>query len=174
MYVSLDLETGGLNYDMDILQIAAVKWDHEDIMKCSYVDIIIKLPYYRMEPYAAWLNRDILKRVADGEGVDGYDEAWDMLEDFIGDKVFAVGKNVSGFDLRFIENHGFPVRDYFHYRALDVGTFFATPEGIPSLSGVLNQVSLPKSLESSGKLHDALWDARVCLHIASEYLRVGR
>jgi DNA polymerase III epsilon subunit-like protein len=169
MYVSIDIETGGLDIDMDILQIAAVKWDSDEVMDCSFIDIIIKLPFYLMEPFAANMNRELLRILAENEDeriVDGYEEAWARLSLWLDGKYFAMGKNVSMFDLPFLENKGFPCVDYFRHKVLDIGNLYATRKGIPSLSQILKR----EPVDIPGKLHDALYDARACVALGARRL----
>lgn len=172
MYVSIDIETGGLNFSTDILQVAAVKWNHEDINQCSYIDFVIKQPQLIVEPFAARMNASIIADMVETSGkcVDGYDEAWATLGGWLGDeKVFAIGKNASMFDLPFMTLKGFPIGKHFHHRVLDAGSLYATCTGIPNLTQILGQIKTPCPVE--GVLHDALYDARVTLWAVQEALR---
>ena len=168
MYVSLDIETGGLNHGMDILQIAMVKNDRYDIMECSHLDIIIKKFVYKVEPFAAAMHPqlwNILKEGTDPRIVDGYKAAWAKIGAFLGvAKNFALGKNVGLFDLPFMANHGFQWERFFRHRLCDVGTLYSTPEGIPSLKELMEKY--PEVTIPGDGYHDALWDARLTLLLA--------
>jgi oligoribonuclease (3'-5' exoribonuclease) len=137
--------------------------------------MIIKLPFYMMEPYAARLNAGLISIIDAGTDtrlVDGYDAAWDYLESWLGqDRWFAVGKNASMFDLPFMEQHGFEVRNHFKHRVLDAGSLYATPEGIPSLPEILEQVESYGIVNPiKGNLHEALYDARLTLWVTQRAL----
>jgi hypothetical protein len=73
-----------------------------------------------------------------------------------------LGQNVGQFDMMFLKGlKGWPGQ-YFHYRCCEVGSLYATREGVQSLS------SLSKELGSKipGNPHEALYDARVALACA--------
>lgn len=175
MYVSIDLETGGLyKEEADILQIAMVKWDHEDIMKCSHIDMVIKRPSYQVSAFAANMNRDLFEVLAKDEDprIVSVDDSYELFHSFLrsDEKHYALGKNAGTFDLPFLEQHDYGWEGYFKHRVLDVGCLYATAAGIPSLSDILEYVPLPEALQECGSLHHALWDARVTLYLAQRAL----
>jgi hypothetical protein len=148
-----------------------VKWDNDDVNKCSYVDVILKSECYIVEPVAAVMNAGLFAALA--EGVDPRimeeDEAFDVLETFLGDtRYHCIGKNASTFDLPFLEAHGFEWKRHFKHRVLDAGSLFATPEGVPSLTGILDQLG---ECPVSGELHQAAYDARVTLWAVQQALK---
>lgn len=170
MYVSLDIETGGLSHDTSVLQIAMVKDDAPRIEDCSYIDFIITAERYVVEPFAANLNKKLFEILAEGTDprIRTWDEAMDGIDEFLGDeKYFAVGKNASTFDLPFLMNHGFQWQEYFRHRVLDVGSLYATADGVPSLPQIMERYPMPLP---EGALHQALWDARVALVYARRAL----
>jgi hypothetical protein len=165
MYVSVDIETGGLDFNCSILQVAMIKWDSDNIEECRSIDIVIKLPTYRVEPYAANMNKDLFKAICDSDPrvVEGYTAAWNKLYNFLGfEKYNALGFNVASFDLRFLETHGFDVKRNFLHRSLEVNSLYAQKSGLGKKWVTPDFV---------GKKHEALYDAKVALWSAMEKLK---
>lgn len=180
MYVSIDIETTGLNTVKDqVLEFAAVVWDHEDVMDCSFFECRIYWERLQGQPYALWLNRDYIEALKDvnpdqNNGNLPFGWLWpsnfgkdfrQWLDDQGICKAHALGKNYAGFDELFLKRmNGWP-DDHFKTRYLDVGTLAANRLSIPSLFDIKISRAIP------GLQHSALHDARYALQVAIERLK---
>jgi oligoribonuclease (3'-5' exoribonuclease) len=190
MYVSIDIETTGLNHGKDqVLEFAAVLWDKEDVMECSWFRRRIYWERLSGSPYALWLNRKYIEALKDvvckGGKLYVNDEVsslwvWpkDLGRQFAEwmdkqgiKKVFPLGKNVAAFDMDYLGRLGGWPKELFKYRALDVGTLAATRLSIPSLFDI--KINEDVLLRLEGKQHEALYDARYALQVAMERLGTG-
>ncbi len=160
-YVSLDIETTGLDPKRcQVLQLAMVLEDTE------YPDTpILDLPHWceaihwkglHGEPYAFSMHSKLLKLCADGERstppIPFYDfaECWLQDHDVTPDnRITVAGKNVAGFDLRFLPDQ---ITGCFHHRCLDPGSVFVDwdQQHLLSLGDLID----------AKVAHDALQDAR--------------
>ena len=150
-YVSIDIETLGLNIQKcDVIEFGAVI----ETMEVSdggvlFVDPLDQLPTFQCyftkdddlyvgEPYAMWMNQEILKRIADRRTgytympIDMLDECFaDWLHEHdmvLEDRVVIAGKNVQGFDLPFLCRHGFGRKFRMDHKVIDPGTLFFDPK----------------------------------------------
>jgi len=177
MYVSIDIETTGTNVNKDqVLEFAAVVWDHEDIIDCSFFERRIYWERLNGQPYALWLNREYIEALKDVKVINGcLPHGWlwpkklgpifrKWLDDQGIQKAHPLGKNYAGFDQQFLEKmNGWP-QDHFKHRYLDVGTLAANRLSIPNLFDIKISRNIP------GNHHKALHDARYSLQIAMERL----
>jgi DNA polymerase III epsilon subunit-like protein len=180
-YISIDIETTGLNVQSDqILEVAAVLWepDGNDVMKFPYYQRYVKWDVLRGSPRALTMNAKIIEMMANlgnshlGDGwvrignLGPSFKNW-LLNHGIQDSrgLHVIGKNVSGFDLRFLEK--VPNFPEFSHRCLDVGALYAGTQGVPSTDELLARYPLPGI---PGKGHEALYDARVALALAMKRL----
>lgn len=164
-YVSLDIETTGLDPRTDqVLEVAMVLENTDDIKPIKdlpYARWIFKHPKIVGDHFATQLNRDLIEECQES-GSDPED-AWASIEEWstyrayrdvpVEDKLFVAGKNVGSFDLQF-----FPltIRQLFHHRTIDPGSVF------------IDWITGPKSLgELLGRevKHNALDDARAVIEI---------
>lgn len=160
-YISLDIETTGLDPETcQVLELAMVLEDTENIQPVDdlpHFRILIEPPGpIRGEPYALWMNAELLQDIATGQGIlesqafrkarnwlitQGYDTHKDS-------RAFVAGKNVAGFDLKFLPK---TLISCFHHRVIDPGSVFMNWEkGPQSLSALLG----------SQVTHNALQDAK--------------
>lgn len=145
-YVSIDIETTGIDSKSQILQIAAVYDDgvgHID--RLLFIDLPIKHKTIEYaEPYALGMNADLLKNMNNKE-FKSYSpsEAANALIEFLrivkiqcDKKVMLAGKNVAVFDIpkirTFLESdtskdnfyHLPEFNDTIDYRSLDIGSLY--------------------------------------------------
>lgn len=175
MYVSIDIETTGINTAKDqVLEFAAVVWDREDVMECSFFECRIYRERLNGQPKALHMNRDYIEELKDIELPLPYGWLWPgnfgknfrrWLDSQGIVKAFPLGKNYAGFDKQFLERmDGWP-GDHFNQRYLDVGTLAANRLSIPSLFDIKINRTIP------GVPHSALYDARYALQIAMDRLK---
>lgn len=179
-YLSIDIETTGIDERSEILQISGVLDNGGKIEELVTFDMPIKhesLDY--CEPYALGMNAELLKKMMD-KNFETFEPklAASYLVDFMEKmsttyldekgkptKVMFAGKNVASFDIpklrKFIEKHQNPhsgLLEKFdkltHYKTLDVGSLYYDVFG--------DNVSLSKINELTGRKevsHNALDDA---------------
>lgn len=171
MYLSIDIETTGLKPEChQVLEVAAVlDWDRP-LMDCPTFHMIVDPGDIVGTPYALAMNAELLRAIADGDGVrpltftDRFHD-WLMCNGVSPDnKVTLLGKNVASFDWQFLRRMpSFPTACV-NYRFLDIGSLYATRDGIDGQSELADV--LAKDLDIPGKPHEALYDARVSLALA--------
>ena len=172
MFLSLDLETGGLNRGFhSILEVGAVLFDretrHEFQCLVENDDII-------GDPFALAMNVDVLREISAATkdrtkgGLIHHREVTTWMHAFIrnhtSERIVVCGKNVAGFDLRFLEQlPGYDVLSkLFLHRCLDVGPMYIEPNDVvpPDLKLCMERAGLDGSVS-----HRALDDARVVEHL---------
>jgi|WetSurMetagenome_2_1015567.scaffolds.fasta_scaffold02484_25 oligoribonuclease len=177
-YVSLDIETTGLNPDTcQVLQIAAVFDDtSKPLEEAKIFNSLVRHPIYQGEPYALQLNAEIFyalsnETLANSSGkslfrghevqrdpishVATYLQCWLKTLPISG-KALLAGKNVSSFDLAFLRKLPNWSDKYFAHRVLDVGPLYVRPTDtyIPSTEECIRRAFLPDVVT-----HDAVDDA---------------
>jgi oligoribonuclease (3'-5' exoribonuclease) len=180
-YLAIDLETSGLDKkNHQILEIGAVFNDPSlPLLECPTFQSLVSHENISGTPFALEMNQDLIARIADGEG-DPLEEVLESLATWVRgltieykvERVHPLGKNVAGFDMPFLNeaDQWDILASSFHYRCLDVGSLFATPNGISSQSALLEQVALDE--EIPGEPHTALFDARVSLGLARQFWEI--
>jgi len=174
-YLALDIETTGLDPDQNqILEIGAVfNNPSERVIDCEAFAMLVNPGTIVGDPFALVMNIDLLQAIADNDGAAVPTEAaidflmdWlvDIRQTYGVDKFHLLGKNVGGFDLQFLKKVRGWRNDFFHYRHLEVGSMYATPEGIDG-QGELSE-NVAHAYEIEGRQHSALYDARVSLALA--------
>lgn len=142
-YVSIDLETLGLNYQTcDMIEFGAVVDDlkvQAPLEELPRFHCYIEKENYRGEPYAMAMHSKILKRIATKEKGWKYVSDRDLGRKFlfflgdvgfkIGDVLTIAGKNYGTFDRDFLkEVPGFfqtiNASGRFHHRVFDIGPLF--------------------------------------------------
>jgi oligoribonuclease (3'-5' exoribonuclease) len=166
-YLSLDVETTGLDPQQDqLLQVAMVVEDSDvdmPVEELSSINLLVLHPRYVGNAYALGLNGSILRRISGQEPTDlqkiAIADLPAMLLQFInlnfpGQRVTVAGKNAAGFDIPFMP---FSVRERFRHRVIDPGSVFVdwSKDMLPSL-GDLTQDTVA---------HDALEDARDVIRV---------
>lgn len=146
-YVSLDLETTGLNPDTcQVLEIAAILEDttrgDRPLEDLPSFHAVIHWPYLQGESFALRMNWPIVLEAAD-HGREAA-EVWHEFELWLSlygvDKStrgVLAGKNVAGFDRRFLP---MAVSERFHHRTIDPGSVLIdwdkeTPPSLGELTG---------------------------------------
>lgn len=173
----IDIETTGLEPQEDhILAVGCVLMDTEDTSQAVW-DLpsffkIFKWSRVSGNPFALWLNRDLLQIIADGKDKNLIDpEKFDSaLREFLVDNgydpnsVIVGGKNVAGFDIPFLKNYLETVG--FNHRTVDPAMFFIRRGDIkpPDLKTCLARCGIIKEVA-----HTALQD---CYDVA-QCIRAG-
>jgi len=192
-YVSLDIETTGLDpKTCQVLQVALVV-ENTDADPLPPVEDLLTLDLglwatsYTGEPYALGLNEKLLTALRAVHGVESEAEhngrtlrivrngnGWLEVKSFLetlGKKTTAAGKNVAGFDLKFVAHAAPDVAAMFSHRTIDVGSvamgaksdFWNT--GVPSMGDLLETEVVHDAL------HDARDNIRVIRRLTSNYGR---
>ena len=183
MYVSIDVETTGLDTDkFQILQLGAVAWTNDDINECLTFEMNLdptrgepRGNYGRSivgDPYALALNGWLLKEIADGKGAchsTVRDEFGQFLHQFNtragvvqgGGYIWAVGQNFGAFDWPFLKNIPGFQKKLFSHRFTEVGTFMADRDG--PHSGTEDFTRIAEKYNIQGEVHHALFDAKCTL-----------
>lgn len=191
-YVSIDIETTGIDDKSHILQISAVYDDLKSpVSKLKTIDLPIKYDVLtHCEPYAMGMNADLLKKMMskDFKTYSPFD-AVDALIGFLLEvqeidekgrtqKVVLAGKNVASFDIPKIKNFVADVGGFYgvdqlnqllHYKTLDVGSlYYDTFKDNVSLSKINELTNRP------AVSHNALDDAFDVVHAVRHKLGVSR
>lgn len=159
-YVSIDIETTGLNpVNHNILEFGAVIDDTENLLSLKdlpkfHCYILPPREGYKGDPFALWLNNNILEKIAKKDKYPQYNflEPSDvgkqfkkfLLENKI-EKVKASGKNFATFDKPFIDNlPDFKDLVKFHHRIFDPGSlYFAKSDTeIPDMKKILERMGV--------------------------------
>lgn len=147
-YISIDIETTGIDDRSEILQISGVIDDGSDINNLPTFDMpIMHESIEYSEPYALGMNAELLKKMMD-KNFNTYSPEnavknllkimytfCDKYKDEKGrdQKIMFAGKNVASFDIpklrKFIMKHGTncQLKDFdrmVHYKTLDVGSLY--------------------------------------------------
>lgn len=163
-FVSIDIETTGLNPKKhQVLEFAAVYWQNDELITDQpWFRYIIDPGRITGDPKALEMNANLIEAIANGAGLPlGYVltkfKVW-LLELGISpdNRGTIVGKNFGSFDLQFLKRSGVWPDNFFSHRILDVGSLYATIDGIPKTEDVC-EASIP------GEQHEALYDARFAL-----------
>jgi len=174
-YIALDIETTGLDPETcQILEIGAVYNDmSRPVAKCQTFERLIDHKTITGSPYALRMNANLISRIADGEGVDLDGAVADLMcwitylanrDKF--DTVHLVGKNVGSFDVPFLKRVPSWQAFLFHYRCLEVGSMYATPDGISGQAELI--ANIERMYEIPGREHEALHDAMVSLALVRD------
>ncbi len=185
-YVSIDIETLGLDpIYCDVIEFGAVLetmvCDERGASAVKLGDLPSFHCYltkpnnvYRGEPYAMWMNANILKRIADREPGHQYIPG-DMLDEVFAEwlaehdmkgKIVIAGKNFQAFDMRFLQYLGFGSKFKIHHRGIDPGSMFFDPltqDVPPSLADCLKLCKVQKEVAHTA-VEDALDVIRCIRH----------
>ena len=171
-YFSLDIETTGLNPETcQILEVAIVFDDFANpkpVNELPYLQFYVNHEQIQGEPYALAMNAEIIKRLVAKNKKDKFVHSDHIFRQIISwitrldgvrpGKVTLAGKNLAGFDLRFLEKVNGWDKQCFHHRAIDPAMFYLESEDHepPSLKVCMERAGLGDVT----KAHDALEDAR--------------
>jgi len=176
-YIAIDIETTGTDPETcQILEIGAVIVDPElKVMSCpvfnEIVDPIKDDGMLHGSSYALAMNQHLLDHIATNNCL-SVDQGVDRMMDWVAhwqevmgvDEFHPLGKNVGSFDIPFLKRVPSWRQDFFHYRCLEVGSMYATPEGIDGQAELIKQIEL--AYDIPGDEHTAVHDARVSLALA--------
>ena len=177
-YVSIDIETTGLDPDTcQVLEIGAVIHDPaKPLLECPTFRACVKHDVITGSPRALQMNARLLEEIAEGGGEwkgDACARFREWLEthlpigDLTANYIHALGKNVGTFDLVFLNKISTWPRWLFHYRSCDVGSMYATQDGIDGQEELGCEIA--DDLSIPGEPHDALYDALVSLALARDF-----
>ena len=181
-YFSLDVETTGLNPDhSQILEVALV---YEDSDSQIPVEELPKRQFYVThktiygEPYALDMKEEIIDRIcirqAGYEYVPDYDVYYEMIDwmrsHLPKGKLLLAGKNVSTFDLRFLERLPNWCSDNFHHSSIDPTMFYMRSDDSvpPSLDACMYLAGLGRIT----KANDALEGARDVVRLIRKHFNI--
>lgn len=158
-YVSLDLETTGLDPKCAVLEVAVVLEDTQ----AHPLPRVEDLPHYRVviqptqmfmaQVVALQMNRDLLE-TAQASGVPE-ELAWTALEDVLrgwgisaANRGVLAGKNVSGFDRKFLPPQ---INRLFHHRCVDPGSVLIdwSRDLVPGMRDLLGEDAKHTALEDA-------------------------
>ncbi len=165
-YVSIDLETTGLDRKRDqILMVAMIVEDTKNKLpreKLPTFACFVQHGRYEGSPFALWLNGWIFEALAkkDESKYPIYSahqwpaKALEFLGQHFGDeRAVAAGKNVAGFDIQFLPDE---IKNRFIHRTIDPGSAFMNWD----LDKPQSLDEIKKNLGIDGEVtHDAVDDA---------------
>lgn len=187
-YFSLDIETTGLDpVNCDVLQVAIVRdeingTEQPPVNDLPYFEAIIHHNTLLGEPYALAMNVDLIRAISHGTPSSKYTIAYHGREvpvvqdpetmaaralEWLGQfprPWIVAGKNVAGFDLRFLPEE---LTKAFHYEAIESGSV-----ALGARTDYWHRSAPPhlKELDSKNPHpHDALEDARAVVRILRNY-----
>ena len=170
-YVSIDIETTGLNPDKhQILEFGAVIDDGSPIDECPTFRYIVKHDQICGDPYALAMNQELLYEMANpGTTMFGIENlftqfnAWLHVQGLT-EKIVVAGKNYANFDLRFLEKLvGWNTIEFDH-RIIDVGNLYWRPSEdgayLPPMGKCLKRAGLDPTVT-----HHAIDDAKQVIQL---------
>ena len=175
MYVALDLETTGLDSDRhQVLEFGAVFNDFtKPVRKCDiYREAVDPGGDIVGNAFALQMNAKLLREIATTAcpiledvliGFSTWLRAHGIGRDL---KATLVGKNIGSFDVQFLNRVRYWPGEWLSYRYLDVGSQWATTEGISGQAKLCKEVAERHGLV--GVEHTAVYDAQVSLALARE------
>jgi oligoribonuclease len=191
-FVSIDIETTGLNPDTDdILEVGAVIGDFKSsvpVKDCPTFHCYILKGSYKGNPYALSMHPTILRRIATVEKPYRYitpENFNSHFERFLVDNDIGysdrsqtkvsftpAGKNFAAFDLQFLNRH-FKFSDYFSvaHRVLDPAILYFDVENdtmLPNTSECMKRAGIEGEVA-----HTAVEDAQVVVDLLKRKLPYG-
>lgn len=185
-YVSIDIETTGIDDKSHILQISAVYDDlRSPIAELKTIDLPIKWDVMtHCEPYAMGMNAELLKKMMSRDFVTHtQDQAMEHFMKFLyavvdasGQKnIIFAGKNVASFDIPklniFMSKSDYKLKEFkrlTHYKTLDVGSlYYDVFKDNVSLS------EINKLTNRAAVSHNALDDAFDVVYAVRHKLRIN-
>lgn len=190
LYISLDIETLGLERVAPIIEFGAVlaNWMTGEMLdKCH--TYVTHDRYNNCEPFAMSMHPHILRRIATREegyeythidNLTAYFDAWidrctDRYPEFGDQKFVLAGKNLATFDLPMLECQceGWYewASKFVHHRVIDPGNLFWIPHldlVIPNSDLCRERASIKRNEEEK---HNALADAEDVVEMIHSYVR---
>lgn len=188
-YVSIDIETTGIDDKSHILQISAVYDDLKSpVSKLLTIDLPIRYDVMtHCEPYAMGMNAKLLENMMKKDFVT-YDkrDAGAKLLNFLTEvqetdekgrkqKIIFAGKNVASFDIPKIKlflastGYGTAFDNIIHYKTLDVGSLY-----YDVFKDNVSLTEINKLTNRAAVSHNALDDAFDVVHAVRHKLGVNR
>ncbi len=187
-YVSIDIETTGIDERCHILQISAVYDDLKSpVSELKTIDLPIRYKTLtHCEPYAMGMNAELLKKMMSKDfKTYTQQEAIKALLDFLESvqelnekgnkrKIVLAGKNVASFDIPRLRNFftGESVNTFdnlLHYKTLDVGSLY-----FDVFKENVSLTEINKLTNRAAVSHNALDDAFDVVHAVRHKLGVNR
>jgi len=171
MYVAIDIETTGLDPETcEVLEIAMVADVRTlSVRDCPAIRLVIDSGDTVCGQHKALaMNASLLAYIDRGNGVE-LEIAMKQLNRWMSDNTSpgfctALGKNVGSFDWQFLKRlKDFPAHRFEH-RFMDVGSLYATGEGMISQASLIPQIAQEAAIP--GCEHEAVYDARMSLALA--------
>lgn len=177
-FVSIDIETLGLNRKAPIIEVALVvaDWDTQHIIE-EWESVVVHDRYDNCEPYAMSMHSELLRTISQAAFSDvthidslGYELNW-VLNKY--GKITFAGKNAAGFDLPMLEEQ-IQLSRYiaYDYSVLDVGTLFWDPNQdsrLPNLETCKRRAGVDTPIA-----HRALQDARDVVSCVFHWVKTKR
>jgi len=177
-YVSLDIETTGLNPEnCQVLEIGAVIDDGTTpIEECPTFHCYVDHGLILGEPFAVSMHETILRRIATHEEGYTYLQPWEVatrFHDFLkehgldseNEKIVVAGKNYASFDARFLSKiTSWDKHIQVHHRILDPAALYWQPETdgveLPDTKTCMERADIPGEVA-----HTAVEDAQVVVRL---------
>jgi DNA polymerase III alpha subunit (gram-positive type) len=165
-FISLDIETLGLNVDAPIIEVGAVCAESiRQTILSTFHTYVFHPTYDNCEPYAMSMHPTILKRIANREEPYTYCAIRNLTKHFRNwaceffpnqEPITFAGKNVASFDLPMLEKQAKFNQLHYHHRTLDPGSMFWNPldTRVPGLQQIIERERLEAEVT-----HTALDDA---------------
>jgi DNA polymerase-3 subunit epsilon/ATP-dependent DNA helicase DinG len=159
-FVSIDLETTGLNANSDtIIELGAVRFRGDQILD-RYQTFVN--PGRRIPPFIQQLTSITPAQI---ERAPTFNQVADQFADFIGDAPI-VGHNVA-FDIGFLRSHHLPLANP-NYNTWDLASIFLPTLPEYNLSALATRLGLDHS-----QAHRASADAEITAHVFHRLLKIG-
>jgi len=177
-YVSLDIETTGLNPEnCQVLEIGAVIDDGTTpAEECPTFHCYVDHGLILGEPFAVSMHQTILRRIATHEEGYTYLQPWEVatrFRDFLkehgldseNEKIVVAGKNYASFDARFLSKiTSWDKHIQIHHRILDPAALYWQPETdgveLPDTKTCMERADIPGEVA-----HTAVEDAQVVVRL---------
>ena len=153
-FISLDIETLGLNVNAPIIEVGAVCADSiTQTVIDTFHTYVFHSSYDSCEPYAMSMHPVILKRIANREEPYTYCSIRKLTKHFANwadeffsptDPITFAGKNVGTFDLPMLEKQANFNQMHYHHRTIDPGCMFWTSldTRVPGLQTIIEREGL--------------------------------
>lgn len=181
-YVSIDLETTGLNPDTcDIIEFSAVIEDTEKLLPIDELPVYhryIKKDVYKGQPYALFMHSELFKKInndsenlfscLEHELIPGFIN-W-LYENNLTNKINVAGKNFFAFDNLFLRQLPHYEDIKFYHRVIDPAILFLdikTDNNLPDLKTCLDRSGIKETVS-----HTATEDAIQVIKLIRKYYNI--
>lgn len=174
-YLSLDIETTGLNKEKSLIIQLAARVVNEDLTVSEPFNILINHEEIIGEPFAlglnGWIFKEITSKNCSYKVAHNNLTATIMFDEWINnhfnskEKITVAGKNAATFDLPFLKHYGFNTGRFSH-RVIDVGSMYLENFGyVPNLD------EINKLLDRKSVTHNALDDVDDVIYAINNKLK---